>query len=203
MPDSSNFPNKMMSLVHLNNHTRLVDRVSGQDSDFLVGTVVLRLMMTRRAVMTTPAVPIPREGGEKSREKESSQRSDQKRWSYWRFSETSLTIRGIWVEPPTKTLAISRTFDLLILESRMTFSMTFSLGQEYYGRNSERALRNGHKWEKCRSRFPERENQFRCLCSVRGGALSTLASSAETMCGEDELHGGLRKWGAWDQICDQ
>ena len=145
MPDSSNFLNKMMSLVHLNNHTRLVDRVSGQDSVFLVGTVVLRLMM--RAVMTTPAVLIPREGGEKSREKESSQRSHQKRWSYWRFSETSLTIRGIWVEPPTKTLAISRTFDLLILESRMTFSMTFSLGQEYYGRDSERALRNGHKWE--------------------------------------------------------
>ena len=51
MPDSSNFPNKMMSLVHLNNHTRLVDRVSGQDSDFLAGTVVLRLI---RAVMTPP-----------------------------------------------------------------------------------------------------------------------------------------------------
>ena len=67
----------MMSLVHLNNHTRLVDRVSEQDSDFLVGTVVLLFMM--RAVMTTPAVPISREGGEKSRKKESSQRSHQKR----------------------------------------------------------------------------------------------------------------------------
>lgn len=152
MPNCSNFPNKMMSLVHLNNHTRLVDRVSGQDSDFLAGTVVLRLMM--RAVMTTPAVPIPREGGEKSREKESSQRSHQKRWSYWRFSETSLTIRGIRGAADQDI----GNFDLLILESRMTFSLTFSLGQEYYGRDSDRVLRNGHKWEKCRSRFPQREN---------------------------------------------
>ena len=96
--------------------------------DLLVGKMVFHFM---RAVMTPPGVSTPREKGVTSSRRKPwifSQMSPE-RITAWmtlvlgsfplKESETSLTIRGIRVEPPTKT--ISWTLDLSILESRKTF----------------------------------------------------------------------------------
>ena len=147
MPDRSDFPSKLLSLTRARSPLYTCISTPGWLSEyiekilfFFVGIVVLRLM---RAVMTPPAVSIPRERGGNLEKKilESSQRSRRRGWRLdckaigeslirvdalllgslpSKKSETSLTIHGVRVEPLTKM--ISWMFDLSILESWRTFS---------------------------------------------------------------------------------
>ena len=93
-------------------------------------------------------------------------------------SETSLTMRGIQVDPPTKT--ISWMLDLSILESRRTFST----GSRELRKRSGRVPQNARKSRRCRNRCPQTGSQFRFnggLYYGRESALGTPTSSAETM----------------------
>ena len=144
---SSNLPRRLLSFVRARSPSNTWMSTPGwlsayveKTSDFFVGTVVLRLM---RAVMTPPAVSIPSERGETSSKSKSCVFSEvsPERMAAWtaapyatassglidllgslplKKSDTSLTMRGIRVEPPTRT--ISCTLPLSIFESRRTFS---------------------------------------------------------------------------------